>query len=305
MTAESHTLLQLGRLDGRLQSSPATDLWLARARLKGAVFLAELARVPITEDSLLAWICGRTPPPRRSEGLNDPLSIAALFHFALQAEETAGDPVAEASLRVLRTLLDDRAEAELYAAPDLAWFGSVFVDAKRALLTPLSSPGILPLAERLIAVHHELGLQAGTGRRVITADGRSLDIDPRTFDTVWVLGTLLPRAYVAAGLTLRALPSLVGLPRFLPNDPRVLADELQSRTLEAALLGLWELDQLELGLKRIPLDLKVTKRSKAPLLARLQLAYPDLRVPAIARLLGISPQGALKLEMKVRDLLPS
>jgi hypothetical protein len=304
METESHSLLLLGRLDGRLQSSPAADLWLARARLKGAVFLAELASVPISEDSLLAWVCGRTPPPRRSEGLNDPLSIAALFHFALQSEETAGDPVAEASLRVLRILLDDRAEAELYAAQDLAWFGPVFADAKQALLAPLPSPGFLSLAERLIAVHHDLRLHTGSGRSVLTADGRKLDIDPRTFDTVWILGTLLPRAYMAAGLTLRALPSLVGLPRFLPDNPQVLAVDLRNRTLKAARLGLAELDRLEQALLRIPCDLKVTKRSKAPVLARLRLAYPDLRVPGIARLLGISPQGAVKLDAKVRRLLP-
>lgn len=299
MDAENETYLLLGRLDGRLQTSPATDLWLARMRLKGAVLLAELAGVPITEDSLLAWIGGRSPPPRRSEGLNDPLSIAALFHFALQAEDTAGDPVAGASLRVLRTLLDDRAEAELYAAQDLAWFGPVSTKAKRALLAPLPSPGFLPLAERLIAVHNDLGLHAGAGRSVLTADGRRLDIDPRSFDTIWILGTLLPRAYVTAGLTLRPLPCLAGLPRFLPEDPRVLADALRGRTLDMARLGLAELDRLERALLRIPADLKVTKRSKAPLLARLQLAYPGLRVPAIARLLGMSPQGAVKLHSKL------
>lgn len=302
MDAQSETLLLLGRLDGRLQTSPATDLWLARMRLKGAVLLAELAGVPITEDSLLAWISGRTPPPRRSEGLNDPLSIAALFHFALQAEESASDPIAQASLRVLRTLLDDRAEAELYAAQDLAWFGPVFTEAKRALLAPLPSPGFLALAERLISVHRELGLHAGAGRSVITADGRRLDVDPRTFDTIWVLGTLLPRAYVAAGLTLRALPSLVGLPRFLPEDPRVLAGGLQMHTLHAARSGLVQLGRLERALLRLPADLKVTKRSKAPLLARLQLAYPDLRVPAIARLLGVSPQGAAKMLAQISNL---
>ena len=64
-------------------------------------------------------------------------------------------------------------------------------------------------------------------------------------------------------------------------------------------LGLAELDRLERALLRIPADLKVTKRSKAPLLARLQVAYPDLRVPAIARLLGISPQGAVKVQALV------
>jgi hypothetical protein len=302
MDAQCQTFLLLGRLDGRLQTSPATDLWLARMRLKAAVFLAELAGVPITEDSLLAWITGRTPPPRRSEGLNDPLSIAALFHFALQADQTADDPVAEASLRVLRTLLDDRAEAEFYAAQDLAWFGPVFTEAKRALLAPLPSPGFLSLADRLITVHRDLGLHAGAARSVLTADGRRLDIDPRTFDTIWVLGTLLPSAYVAAGLTLRPLPCLVGLPRFLPKDPRVLAGELQTHILGAARSGLVELDRLERALLRIPAELKVTKRSKAPLLARLQLAYPDLRVPAIARLLGISPQGAVKLQAKLRPL---
>ena len=134
---------------------------------------------------------------------------------------------------------------------------------------------------------------------MLTADGRRLDIDPRSFDTIWILGTLLPRAYVAAGLTLRPLPCLAGLPRFLPEDPLALADALRTRTLDAARLGLAELDRLERALLRIPADLKVTKRSKAPLLARLQVAYPDLRVPAIARLLGISPQGAVKVQALV------
>jgi len=175
----------------------------------------------------------------------------------------------------------------------------VFTEAKHALLAPLPSSGFLALTERLITVHRDLGLHAGAGRSVLTADGRRLDIDPRTFDTVWVLGTLLPRAYVAAGLTLRALPSLVGLPRFLPEDPGILAGELQMRTLDAARSGLEELDRLERALLRLPADIKVTKRSKAPLLARIQLAYPDLRVPAVARLLGISPQGAAKVLAQV------
>jgi hypothetical protein len=38
-----------------------------------------------------------------------------------------------------------------------------------------------------------------------------------------------------------------------------------------------------------------TRRSRAPLLARLALAYPGLRPPAVARLLGVTPQGARKL----------
>src|SRR3546814_17457778 len=38
-----HALLVLGRLDGRLCNSPAADIWLARARLKGASMLSGVA----------------------------------------------------------------------------------------------------------------------------------------------------------------------------------------------------------------------------------------------------------------------
>lgn len=302
MDKHSRTHLLLGRLDGRLQNSPATDLWLAKARLQGTVALAQLAGVPITQDSLLAWICGHSPPPRRSEGLNDPLSIAALFHFALQAQESAQDPIAQASLRVLRTLLDDRAEAALYAPQDLVWYGPLYTKAKRALLAPMASQGFLALAERLIDVQNQLRLSTDQDRSVFTADGRRLEIAPHTFEAVWVLGTLLPQAYVTAGLTTRALPSLVGLPTLLSEDPLHLAAALQRRVLEIVRTGANELDSLEKALLRLPNKLDVTKRSKAPILARLTLVFTDLRVPAIARLLGISSQGAAKLKHKVDTL---
>ena len=77
----SHLLL-LGRLDGRLQNSPARQIWLARARVSGAATIAGIAGIPVNVDDILNWICGRTPPPRHSEGLNNPLSIAALFHLS-------------------------------------------------------------------------------------------------------------------------------------------------------------------------------------------------------------------------------
>lgn len=60
-----------------------------------------------------------------------------------------------------------------------------------------------------------------------------------------------------------------------------------------------ELDRLERPLAQFPVLLPVTRRGKAPLHLRLELAYPGLRVPAIARLLGISPQGSAKLAQQV------
>jgi hypothetical protein len=91
---------------------------------------------------------------------------------------------------VLRTLLEDRAEARLQAAQNFGCFGAAFTEAKCALLAPLPSPGFLTMAEGLIARHRELWL---------TAYGCRFDIDPRSFDSVCVLTTLLPCAYVRLG----------------------------------------------------------------------------------------------------------
>lgn len=71
--------LLLGRLDGRLLASSYADIFLARSRLEGAAALAGLAGVPIAVGDLQTWIVGRSPPPRASEGLNDPISVAAVF----------------------------------------------------------------------------------------------------------------------------------------------------------------------------------------------------------------------------------
>lgn len=67
--------------------------------------------------------------------------------------------------------------------------------------------------------------------------------------------------------------------------------------------GLRDLDNLERRLARLPFDIPVTKRSKAPLLVQLEMAYPGLRLPAVARLLGISHQGATKLMRQVQEYL--
>ena len=69
--------------------------------------------------------------------------------------------------------------------------------------------------------------------------------------------------------------------------------------------GLAELNRLETRLKKLPAELPVTRRSKAPLLMRLELAYPGLSKVAITRLLGISHQGATKLVSQLASSLPS
>lgn len=300
-SSTEHALLLLGRLDGRLCNSPAADIWLARARLKGAAALASFASVPIGVTDLQNWICGRTPPPRHSEGLNDPLSIAALFHFALSATD-GDDPIVRATLNISRTLLDDRKEADLWAAEDLVRFGPAWRMAQMLLEAPYPTASFHAIAQRLIDARASLDTPVTEGQLVTTVDGRQWRIEPRRFDMGWILACHLPGAFTATGLSLRRLPSLVALPRFLPDNADLLTGQIAAMVARQAGQGLTELDRLEAKLAHLPAELTVTRRSKAPLLMRLELAYPGLSKTAVARLLGISHQGATKLVAQVEKL---
>lgn len=294
-------LLLLGRLDGSLSHSNASDIWLARARLEGAAGLSRLAGAPISVEDLQAWISARGSPPRHAEGLDDPISVAALFHFGLTASEATRDPLATATLNVARTLLDDRDAAAMWAADDLARFSAPWRQARAALLAPYPAASLEALAERLLAVAATLEPATSPVHTISTIDGRQLQLDARSAGSTWILACHLPAALHACGLATRILPSLVGLPRYLPKDPAILADQLVAMLFRGCGEGLKELDRLETRLARLDGTLDVTRRSKAPLLARLELAYPNLRTSAVARLLGISHQGATKLIRQLRD----
>lgn len=298
-SSSEQALLLLGRLDGRLSNSPAADIWLARSRLKGAAMLASVAAVPISVKDLQDWICGRTPPPRYSEGLNDPLSIAALVHFALSASESQRDPVARATLNISRQLLDDRKEAQIWALDDLVRFGPAWRAVQAIVEAPYPETGVEMVAERLIAAREGLAAPVSGGQLLTTADGRQLQLDPRRADFGWVVAAHVPAALEASGLTLRRLPSFVDLPRFPAKDVTTLTEQIIAMIGRQAREGLAELDRLEARLRRLPQQLPVTKRSKAPLLMRLELAYPGLSKMAVARLLGISHQGATKLVSQI------
>jgi hypothetical protein len=298
----SLALLSLGRLDGQLVHSPAADLWMAQARLEGASLLAGQAGVPVPVSALQDWVCGRTAPPRHSEGLDDPLSMAALFHFALSAVDVGRDPIARATLNLSRTLLDDRAEADLWAPDDLLRFGPLWREAQERLTAPYPSPGVLPLAERLLDTRARLSAPCAAAPIVTSADGRQLAFAGRSFGIGWVLACHLPAAMVAAGLTWRALPHLAQLPRLWPDDPRALSIAIDDMIGRQAAAGLKALVAFEKAVQRLPDTGTVTQRSRLPLLMRLLLVYPGLSRTAVARLLGISHQGATKLLFQANAL---
>lgn len=291
----AEAMLLLGRLDGRLQHSPWTDIWLARARLHGAAQLAGLAGVPIDVAHLQAWIAGRTPPPRAAEGLNDPISVAAIFHVAISRDEDAKDPVGRATLNMLRAVLNDRAAAETYAREDIAYFGPLWREVRSAADSPFPARDLVAIACRVFDLAAMTEPAQASSSEVVTFDGRSLELPPRSRDRNWLVATMVPRMLYRAGFTTRILPTLVLLPKFLPATPQALAGLMIEEVGKKAKAGLRELDSIEREARRTLSNMQVTKRSKAPILARLQLAYPGLQAAAVAKLLNVTPQGARKL----------
>lgn len=291
-------MLLLGRLDGRLQNSPWADIWLARARLQGAARLAGLAGVPIDVRHLQDWICGRTPPPRASEGLNDPVSVAAVFHLAIEAGVANAGPLARATLNVLRTVLDDRSEAEVWAGSDLAYFGPAWRQARIEAQAPYPSPSLRSVADRIAAMLNTVVDADQSAVDVTAIDGRTLTLEPRARDRAWLVASHVPAMLHHAGLTLSTLPSLILLPKFPPHKVGELTDVMMRSLLATCQSSLKDLDWIERqGSKTLAVS--ATRRSRAPLLARLALAYPGLRPSAVARLLEVTPQGARKLVAKL------
>src|SRR3546814_10283323 len=82
--------------------------------------------------------------------------------------------------------------------------------AQMLLEAPYPAGTLLGIAQRLIDARGSLDAPVTEGHLVTTADGRQWRIDPRRFDMGWVLACHLPGALLAAGLSLRRLPSLVG-----------------------------------------------------------------------------------------------
>jgi len=288
-------MLSLGRLDGRLNHSPCADIFLARARLAGTVALAGLAGVPVRVEDLQNWIAGRSPPPRSHEGLNDPISLTSIFHIALLREEQESDPIAKATLNTLRTIIDDRTEAETYGPGDLAHFGPMWRQIRAAASAPFVTGDLIEVAERIFAVAALTEEALPTDTAITTIDGRTLNIAPKGRDRNWLIGTAVPLMLRQADFTSRIIASMIVMPKFLPPSPAHLAIWMEKEIGRLSIAGLVELTELERLAASMLSDRDVTRRSKVPLLDRLLLAYPGLQPPAIARLLQVTPQGARKL----------
>jgi hypothetical protein len=166
MTFET-AFLALGRLDGRLTHSPAAQPWLIKARLEGAAIAACNAGVHVTASDLEAWMSGARNPPRSTEGLNDPMSVAAVVYYYFTTFERSRASNDIAVTRLLRSILDHEGEAQTWAGTDLIHYGPLW----RALSTLADEPGLDPTISSVSERMHEMMRLAikAEGRRQIAA----------------------------------------------------------------------------------------------------------------------------------------
>lgn len=286
------TFLHLGRLDGRLTQSPAFQPWLIKARLEGAAIAACNAGVPVFASDLEAWISGSRNPPRATEGLNDPMSVAAVVYYYFMSLEQSRAPNDHAVARLLRSILDHESEARLWAGTDLVHFGPLWRALSETAVAPGLEPTIPSVAKRL---HEMLRLAIkAEGRRQVAAtafDGRQLILSPDD-RRAWLVSLMAPRLLRRAGITRNLIPSLVPVMRFLDDRPQDITEKLHDCIRQRVRDGSKELSAMEQKIAGFALAYRRTARSRLQLAAELGLALPSLSRAKLAIAVNSTPAGA-------------
>jgi hypothetical protein len=284
--------LALGRLDGRLTHSPAAQPWLIRARLEGTAIAACNAGVPVIASDLEAWIAGARNPPRATEGLNDPMSVAAVvyYYFSTLAPSRSANDIAVA--RLLRSILDYEREAQIWAGTDLIHYGPLW----RVLSTIADAPGLDPTISSVSERMHEMMRLAikAEGRRQIAAtsyDGRQFVIsqDDRR---AWLISIMVPRLLQRAGITSNLIPSLVPTIRFHAGGVVGFADKLKECISHNVPSGNKALTAMERKIAGFDQAYRRTARSRLRMAAELGLALPSLSRQKLAIAVNSTPAGA-------------
>ncbi len=284
--------LALGRLDGRLTHSPAAQPWLIKARLNGAAIAACNAGIPVTTTDLEAWMSGARNPPRAGEGLNDPMSVAAVVYYYFTTLEQSCGANDTAVARLLRSILDHEREAELWAGTDLIHYGPLW----RALSNLADAPGLEPTISSVAARMHDMARVAikAEGRRQIAAtafDGRQFVIahDDRR---AWLVSVMVPRLLRRAGVTTNLIPSLVPTLRFLDHGAQGFAAKLHECIAQSVASGNKALTAMERKIAGFDTAYRRTARSRLRMAAELGLALPSLSRQKLAIAVNSTPAGA-------------
>jgi hypothetical protein len=284
--------LALGRLDGRLTHSPAAQPWLIKARLEGAAIAACNAGVPVAACDLEAWISGRRNPPRAAEGLNDPMSVAAVVYYYFTTLEQSRAVNDTAVTRLLRSIFSHKGEAEIWADADLIHYGPLW----RALSNLADAPGMEPTIAAVAARLRDMARVAikAEGRRQIAAtsfNGSEL-VFSQDDRRAWLISFMVPRLLQRAGITSNLIPSLVPTMRFLDGGSVAFADKLKECICRNVPIGHKSLNAMERKVAGFDQLYRRTARSRLRLAAELGLALPSLSRQKLAIAVNSTPAGA-------------
>ncbi|MEL6877994.1 MAG: hypothetical protein AAGL68_07860 [Pseudomonadota bacterium] len=285
-------LLALGRLDGRLTHSPARTAWSIRARFEGAAIAACNAGVPTDANAIESWVAGSGSPPRASEGLNDPLGVAAIVHFFLASLNPATEGRDRQVRRLLRGLLDSETEASTWSGGDLVHYGPLWRALGKVAEEPGFDPTLGSIAERLTQMARLVTRAADHSDLVATLpDGRAITFD-RDHPRAWLLLALIPVLLQRSGLSANLLPSLVPRHKFLCSSVAewhdLLAECLSSQAPQAARL----LERMEREVAQLHVRYRRTSRSRLTDAAELRIALPSLTRNKLAIAVNATPAGA-------------
>lgn len=285
-------LLALGRLDGHFTHSPARTAWSIRARLEGAALAAGNAGVPTDITAIEAWVAGVGAPPRASEGLNDPIGVAAIVHFFLADLEPQRGTQHRDLRRLLHHLFDTQAQAAIWASTDLVHYGPLWRALRKAAHEPGLEPTLRSVAERLTQMARLVLKTVDCASLVATLpDGRAITFD-RDHPRAWLVLAMVPTLLQRAELSANVLPSLVPQHKFLCTSAAEWEDLLAGSLQSAAPIALRTLIRMERELAQSRALYRRSARSRLAEAAELRLALPSLTRGKLAAALGATPAGA-------------
>ncbi|AWW72841.1 hypothetical protein CD351_00200 [Erythrobacter sp. KY5] len=285
-------LLALGRLDGRLTHSPARTAWSIRARFEGAAIAACNAGAPTDANAIEAWIAGSGSPPRASEGLNDPLGVAAIIHYFFASLEPGTGNRDRQVRRLLRGLFDSEAEASTWSGADLVHYGPLWRGLRAIAEERGLEPSVGSIAERLAQMARLITRAADHSELFATLpDGRAIRFG-RDYPRAWLVMAMVPVLLQRSGLSANLLPSLVPRHKFLCSSIAEWCDlltECLSRQAPAAALAL---EGFEREMAQLKDRYRRTSRSRLTDAAELRIALPSITRNKLAIAVNATPAGA-------------
>ncbi len=285
-------LLALGRLDGRLTHSPARTAWSIRARFEGAAITACNAGVPTDANAIEAWVAGLGSPPRASEGLNDPLGVAAIVHFFFASLAPASAGRDRQVRRLLQGLFDAEAEASTWSGADLVHYGPLWRGLRKITDEPGLEPSLTSISGRLAQMARLVRRAADHSELVATLpDGRTISFGHDHL-RAWLVMIMVPTLLQRSGLSANLLPSLVPRHKFLCSSFAEWRDLLAECLFSQAPPAARSLDRMEREMSRLHERYRRTARSRLVDAAELRVALPSLTRNKLAIAVNATPAGA-------------